>query len=96
MVVVGWVEIMPRYLNVPEWVSSTVVVGCKVVCIDRHFLEYNLKIFAPNKLLLDDFLMLFNVFGIWRLESEVIETGGAGRPDPQKKHFVLHSCHHVV
>ena len=49
MVVVGWVEIMPRYLNVPEWVSSTVVVGCKVVCIDRHFLEYNLKNFAPNK-----------------------------------------------
>ena len=36
-------------LNVSEWPSSTVVVGCKVVCIDRHFLEYNLKNFAPNK-----------------------------------------------
>ena len=73
----------------PEWASSTVVVGCKVVCIDRHFLEYNLKIFAPNKHLLDDFWTLFDVFGIWRLESEVIETAGAGRPDPKKKHFGL-------
>ena len=71
MVVVGWVEIMPRCLNAPEWASSTVVVGCKVVCIDRHFLEYNLKIFAPNKL---TFWMIFGRFltflesGDWNLK----------------------------
>ena len=61
-----------RCLNVPEWASSTVVVGCKVVCIDRHFLEYNFKIFAPNKhspygRLLDAFLT-FLESGDWNLK----------------------------
>ena len=51
-----------------------------------YFQHHKIKI---NTIFWMTFGRFFDVFGIWRLESEVIETGGAGRPDPKKKHFVL-------